>query len=95
MYSYFAMWSELGPDGIGVLERALKIGWRGPRQTGMGCLAVERGNHFPERSVFREECGEPLLPHSRVWSARSSTIVFSTKCWNGAARRALSGPETR
>jgi transposase len=34
VHSYFAKWSELGPDGIGVLERALKIGWRGPRQTG-------------------------------------------------------------
>lgn len=31
VYSYFAQWSEPGPDGISVLERALKkSGWRGP-----------------------------------------------------------------
>lgn len=35
VHSYFAKWSEPGPDGISPLERALKkIGWRGPRQTG-------------------------------------------------------------
>ena len=35
VHSYFAKWSEPGPDGISVLERALKqSGWRGPRQTG-------------------------------------------------------------
>jgi transposase len=35
VHSYFQTWSEPGPDGISVLERALKkIGWRGPRQTG-------------------------------------------------------------
>jgi len=35
VHSYFQKWSEPGPDGVSVLERALKkIGWRGPRQTG-------------------------------------------------------------
>ncbi len=35
VHSYFAKWSEPGPDGSSVLEQALKkIGWRGPRQTG-------------------------------------------------------------
>jgi transposase len=35
VHSYFAKWSEPGPDGISVLERALKKNsWRGPRQTG-------------------------------------------------------------
>ncbi len=35
VHSYFQKWSEPGPDGISVLERALKkISWRGPRQTG-------------------------------------------------------------
>ena len=35
VHSYFQKWSEPGPDGISVLERALKkVGWRGPRQTG-------------------------------------------------------------
>jgi len=35
VHSYFAKWSEPSPDGISVLERALKKnGWRGPRQTG-------------------------------------------------------------
>ena len=35
VHSYFAKWSEPGPDGSSVLERALKkIRWRGPHQTG-------------------------------------------------------------
>ena len=35
VHSYFAQWSEPGPDGISALERALKIiRWRGPRATG-------------------------------------------------------------
>jgi transposase len=35
VHSYFAKWSEPGPDGTSALERALKkIGWRGPRETG-------------------------------------------------------------
>ena len=35
VHSYFAKWSEPGPDGVSVLERALKkSGWRGPYQTG-------------------------------------------------------------
>ena len=35
VYSYFAKWSEPGPDGISVLERALKkSGWRGPYRPG-------------------------------------------------------------
>jgi transposase len=35
VHSYFAKWSEPDPDGISVLERALKkSGWRGPREIG-------------------------------------------------------------
>ena len=35
VHSYFAKWSEPGPDGVSVLEQALKKnGWRGPRETG-------------------------------------------------------------
>ena len=35
VHSYFAKWSEPGPDGISVLERALKkSGWRGPYRPG-------------------------------------------------------------
>ena len=35
VHAYFAKWSEPGPDGSSVLERALKkIRWRGPHQTG-------------------------------------------------------------
>ena len=35
VHSCFAQWSEPGPDGSSVLERALKkIRWRGPHQTG-------------------------------------------------------------
>jgi transposase len=35
VHSYFKKWSEPGPDGISVLERALKkISWREPCQTG-------------------------------------------------------------
>ncbi len=35
VYSYFAKWSAVNPEGVSVLERALKkISWRGPRETG-------------------------------------------------------------
>jgi transposase len=35
VHAYFAKWSEPGPDGISVLEQALKKNsWRGPVQTG-------------------------------------------------------------
>jgi len=35
VHSYFQKWSEPDPDGISVLERALKkISWRGSRQPG-------------------------------------------------------------
>ncbi len=45
VHSYFAKWSEPGPDGVSVLERALKkIRWRGPRQTG-----AQRHNQLLDR----------------------------------------------
>jgi len=45
VHSYFAKWSESGPDGISVLERALKkISWRGPSQTG-----TQRHDQFLDR----------------------------------------------
>lgn len=35
VHAYFSRWSEPDPDGVSVLERALKkSGWRGPYQTG-------------------------------------------------------------
>jgi hypothetical protein len=35
VYAYFEKWREPGPDGVSVLEQALKkSGWRGPLQTG-------------------------------------------------------------
>ena len=46
VHSYFAKWSEPGPDGISVLEHALKkSGWRGPSDTGTqrAALAPDRG----------------------------------------------------
>ena len=45
VHSYFAKWSEPGPDGISVLERTLKkISWRGPVQTG-----AQRHDQFLDR----------------------------------------------
>lgn len=39
VHSYFLKWSEPGPDGVSILERALKkSGWRGPYQTGAQIL---------------------------------------------------------
>ena len=44
VHSYFSQWSEPGPNGTSVLERALKkIGWRGPRETG-----AQRHDHLPD-----------------------------------------------
>ena len=54
VHSYFAKWSEPGPDGTSVLEQALKkIGWRGPRQTGAALL----NQFFDRRRAEREEHG--------------------------------------
>lgn len=39
VHTYFAKWSEPGPDGFSVLERALKkCGWRGSYKTGAQIL---------------------------------------------------------
>jgi len=39
VHAYFAKWSEPGPDGFSVLERALKkCGWRGSYKTGAQIL---------------------------------------------------------
>lgn len=54
VHSYFAKWSEPGPDGVSVLERALKkISWRGPRQTG----AQRLDQLFDRRRAERQEHG--------------------------------------
>lgn len=51
VHSYFAKWSEPGPDGISVLERALKKnGWRGPVQTGS-----QRHDQFLDRGRAERE----------------------------------------
>ena len=52
VHSYFAKWSEPGPDGRSVLEQALKkISWRGPRQTG----AEQFNQLLDRRRAEREE----------------------------------------
>ena len=52
VHAYFAKWSEPGPDGFSVLERALKkCGWRGPYQTG----AQLHDELFDRRRTEREE----------------------------------------
>jgi len=53
VHAYFAKWSEPGPDGFSVLERALKkCGWRGSYKTGaqildelFDCRRAERQEH--------------------------------------------------
>jgi transposase len=61
VHSYFQKWSEPGPDGVSVLERALKkIGWRGPRRTGAQLLdqLLDRGR--AEREERRHGLPEGL-----------------------------------
>jgi transposase len=60
VHSYFQKWSEPGPDGMSVLERALKkIGWRGPRQTGAQRLdqLLDRGRAEREEYRYRQPEG--------------------------------------
>ena len=61
VHSYFQRWSEPGPDGISVLERALKKNsWRGPRQTGAQRhdQLLDRGR--AEREEYRHGWSEGL-----------------------------------
>ena len=52
VHAYFSKWSEPGPDGLSVLERALKkCGWRGPNKTGAQLL----DELFDRRRTEREE----------------------------------------
>ena len=52
VHAYFAKWSEPGPDGFSVLERALKkCGWRGPYKTGAQIL----DELFDRRRTERQE----------------------------------------
>ena len=52
VHAYFAKWSEPGPDGFSVLERALKkCGWRGPYKTGAQSL----DELFDRRRTERQE----------------------------------------
>jgi hypothetical protein len=52
VYAYFEKWREPAPDGLSVLEQALKkSGWRGPLQTGAERLDAL----YPHR---RAECEE-------------------------------------
>lgn len=54
VHSYFAKWSEPGPDGVSVLEQALKkISWRGPRQTGAELLDPLLDRRRTERKEHR------------------------------------------
>jgi len=60
VHAYFQKWSEPGPDGVSVLERALKkIGWRGPRQTGAQLLdqLLDRGRAEREEHRYRQPQG--------------------------------------
>jgi len=52
VHAYFAKWSEPGPDGFSVLERALKkCGWRGSYKTGAQIL----DELFDRRRAERQE----------------------------------------
>ncbi|MGZ8193513.1 MAG: transposase [Methylobacter sp.] len=43
VYAYFEKWREPAPDGVSVLEQALKkSGWRGPTQTGAERVDAQR-----------------------------------------------------
>lgn len=52
VYAYFMIWRAPGPEGMSLLEQALKkSGWRGPYETG-----AERLHHILDRR--RAECEE-------------------------------------
>jgi transposase len=60
VHAYWQKWSEPGPDGISVLERALKkIGWRGPRQTGaqLHGQLLDRGRAERQEHRYRQPEG--------------------------------------
>ena len=60
VHSYFQQWSEPGPDGVSVLERALKKnGWRGPLQTGAQChdQLLDRGRAEREKHGLGQQEG--------------------------------------
>jgi transposase len=54
VYAWWRKWSQPDPDGVSVLERALKkSGWRGPLETG-----AQRHAHAADRGrAEREELG--------------------------------------
>ena len=75
VHSYFAKWSEPDPDGISVLERALKkSGWRGPRQIGAQRQhdALDRGR--AERQEHGHGRAQGLLMQARRSLASSATL---------------------
>lgn len=61
VHSYFSKWSEVGEDGISLLEQALKkTGWPGPRETGAQRVlhVIDRGR--TEREERRHSGSEGL-----------------------------------
>lgn len=57
VHAYFQIWSEPGPAGTSLLERALKkSGWRGPRETGAQRLyhVLDRGRAEREEHGYGE-----------------------------------------
>jgi transposase len=54
VHAYFAKWSEPGPDGFSVLERALKkCGWRNSYKTGAQILDELFDRRRAERQEYR------------------------------------------
>ena len=61
VYSYFAKWSEPGPEGSSALERALKkIRWRGPRETGAQRLDQLLDHGRAKREEHRQRRAEGI-----------------------------------
>ena len=61
VHSYFAKWSEPGPEGSSALERALKkIGWRGPRETGAQRLDQLLDHGRAKREEHRQRRAEGI-----------------------------------
>ncbi len=78
VHAYFAKWSEPGPDGFSVLERALKkCGWRGSYKTGAQILDELFSASWPMVDMSVSHLPRPLKSCSAL-RFKSPNAVSST-----------------
>ncbi len=82
VHSYFAKWSEPDPDGISVLERALKkSGWRSPRKTGTQRPHDALARGCAKRQEHGHGSAQGLLRRARRSRASSATLQSIRKAF--------------